>query len=48
MDNIEKFYIYNETRKNIKINDKNRVKPNATFDTIISQDPHRVPTVICP
>ena len=32
MDTIEKFYIYDETRKNNQIYDKNTVKPNAIFD----------------
>jgi hypothetical protein len=38
MDNIEKFYICNETRLNNQINDKDTIKFNAIFDIISSQN----------
>ena len=38
MDTMEKFYIYNETRLNNQINDKNTVKPNAIFNVIHTHD----------
>jgi len=41
MDTIEKFYIYRETKLNNQINDKLTVKPNAIFETLVRQDPHR-------
>jgi hypothetical protein len=41
MDTIEKFHIYDETRKNNQINDKNTVRPNAIFDVIVRELPDR-------
>ena len=35
MDTIERFHIYEITRENIQINDKNTSKPNAVFDMVI-------------
>jgi hypothetical protein len=35
MDTIEKCHIYKETRINNQINDKNTVRPNVIFDTIV-------------
>jgi hypothetical protein len=37
MDTIEKYHIYKETHINNQINDKNTVKPNVIFDTIVQQ-----------
>jgi hypothetical protein len=42
MDTVEKFYIYKETHKNNQINDKNTVRPNAIFDTIVHELSGRV------
>jgi hypothetical protein len=41
MDNLEKFYIFRETKLNNQINDKLAVKPNIIFETIVNKDPHR-------
>ena len=41
LDNMEKFYIYKETRINNKINDKGTVKPNRVFETLILKDTDR-------
>jgi len=35
MDTIERFHIYEITRENIQINDKNTFKPNVIYDTVI-------------
>jgi endo-alpha-1,4-polygalactosaminidase (GH114 family) len=35
LDTIEKFYIYQETKKNNQINDKHTVLYNKIFETII-------------
>jgi hypothetical protein len=35
MSTLERFYIYNETKKNNQINDKNTVQQNIIFDTIL-------------
>jgi hypothetical protein len=42
MDKIERFYIHKETHLNNQINDKNTVKPNFIFDTIIHNNTNRV------
>ena len=39
MDTIEKLHIYNETKLNNQINDKNTVTPNAIFNVICTHDP---------
>jgi len=41
MDTIEKFYIYKVTRDNNQINEKNTVKSNVIFDTIICEEANR-------
>ena len=41
MNALEKFYIFRETKLNNQINDKLTVKPNAIFDVIIQNDPHK-------
>ena len=35
MDTLERFYIYDKTKRNYQINDKNTVLQNIIFDTII-------------
>ena len=35
MDTLERFHIYDETKRNNRINDKNTVHQNIIFDTII-------------
>ena len=35
MDTIERFHIYEITRENIQINDKNTSKPNAIFEMVV-------------
>jgi len=43
LDNIEKFYIYREAKRNNQINDKLTVKPNVIFEVLIHKDhPQRV------
>jgi hypothetical protein len=37
MDTMERFYIYEETKNNNQINDKNTVKPNIIFETIVQE-----------
>ena len=44
LDTMERFYIYNETRKNNQINDKNTAKSNIIYETIIREDTSRVHT----
>ena len=34
VDNLERFHIYDETKRNNQINDKNRVHQNIIFDMI--------------
>jgi len=41
MDTLERYYIYKETKSNNQINDKLTVKPNAIFETLIQEAPHR-------
>ena len=41
LDTIERFYIYNETRRNNQINDKCTAKPNVVFETVILEDTDR-------
>ena len=41
MGTMEKFYIYKATRDNNRINDKNTVKPNVIFDTIVREEARR-------
>jgi len=41
MDTMERFYIYKATHDNIQINDKNMVKPNIIFDTIMCEEASR-------
>jgi hypothetical protein len=40
MDTIEKFHIYKETHKNNQINDRDTVKYNAIFDTLVRHTSH--------
>jgi hypothetical protein len=42
MDTIEKFHIYKETHQNNQINDRDTVKYNAIYDTLVLQTSHRV------
>jgi len=35
MDTIERYYIYNETKKGTQINFKNTVKPNRIYEAIL-------------
>ena len=35
MDTVEKFYIYKETMKGNQLNEKYRVQPNKSFETIL-------------
>jgi hypothetical protein len=44
MDTIERFHIYKETCKNNQINDKNTVKPNIIFETIVRKNTKRAHT----
>jgi hypothetical protein len=41
MNTIEQYHIYRITQNNIQINDKNTVKPNAIFKTLILELPNR-------
>ena len=41
LDTIEKFYIYNETRRSNRINDKCTVQPYVVFETVILEDTDR-------
>jgi len=43
-DSKERFYIYKATHDNIQINDKNMVKPNIIFDTIVCEEASRACT----
>jgi hypothetical protein len=44
MDTREKYHIYKETQLNNQINDKNTIKPNIIFDTIVQANTNRVRT----
>jgi len=44
LDTMERYYIYNETRKNNQINDKNTAKPNIIFEKIMQEDTSRAHT----
>jgi hypothetical protein len=44
MDTLEKFYIFKETHGNNQINDRNTVKPNPIFDTVVREETGRVHT----
>jgi hypothetical protein len=35
MDTLEKFHIYNKTKADVQINDKNTVTQNTLFDTVL-------------
>jgi hypothetical protein len=37
MDTLEKFHIYNKTKANVQITDKNTVTQNTLFDTVLQQ-----------
>jgi hypothetical protein len=37
MDTMERYYIYKETKNNNQINDKNTLKPNIIFETIVQE-----------
>jgi len=41
MDTLERFYISRETKINNQINDRQTIKPNILFETIVQKDPHR-------
>jgi hypothetical protein len=41
MDTMDRFYIYQETKNNSQINDKNTVKPNIIFETIVQEHTNR-------
>ena len=41
---MERFYIYKATRDNNQINDKNTVKPNVIFGTIVREEASRART----
>jgi hypothetical protein len=41
MNTIEQYHIYRITQSNIQINDKNTVKPNAIFKTLVQELPSR-------
>jgi hypothetical protein len=40
MDTAEKYYIYKETMKDNKLNDKYTVQPNKIFETILEGEGH--------
>jgi hypothetical protein len=44
MDTREKYHIYKETQLNNQINDKNTIKLNIIFDTIVQANTNRVRT----
>jgi len=44
LDKLERYCIYNETRKNDQINGKNTAKLNIIFETIIREDTSRAHT----
>jgi hypothetical protein len=35
MNTVEKFHIYQETKRNTQINDKNTVQPNAIYENLV-------------
>jgi hypothetical protein len=41
MDTMERYYIYKETKINNQINDKNTLKPNIIFETIVQEHTNR-------
>ena len=41
IDTLERYYVNKETKSNNQINDKLTVKPNAIFETLIQEAPHR-------
>lgn len=41
IDTLEKFHIHKETKPENQVNDKNTVKQNILFDTIIQENPGR-------
>ena len=43
MDTIKKFHIYKQTQQNNQINDRDTVKYNTIFDTIVRQTTYRAP-----
>jgi len=43
-NNLEMFHIHNVTRLDNQINEKDRVKHNAIFDTLIQNNSYRVHT----
>jgi len=40
MDTLEGFHIYKETKHGNQINDRLTVRENATFETIVQEDPY--------
>jgi len=42
MDTIERYHIYKETKNGTQINDKNTVKPNRIYETIIQGEADRM------
>jgi len=42
MDTIERYYIYSETKNGTQINDKNTVKPNGIYETILRGETDRL------
>ena len=42
MDTIERYHIYKETKNRNQINDKNTVKPNSIYETIIQEESNGV------
>jgi len=47
MDTLGKFYIFHEAKLDHQTNDKQAVRPNIIFETIVQKDPHRVIHNIC-
>jgi hypothetical protein len=41
MDTVEKYHIYKDTQLNNQINDKNTIKPNIIFDTVVQANASR-------
>ena len=41
VDTLESYYVNKETKYNNQINEKLIVKPNAIFETLIHESPHR-------
>jgi hypothetical protein len=44
MDTMERYHIYKETQLNNHINDKNTIKPNIIFETLVHKNMNRVRT----